>query len=62
MKTLLAYIFVVGGIICLLCGGWVFRSCMEARTYRHLTGMDVSTWDAMWIQLRVIEPGKAVDE
>ncbi|HUU59962.1 MAG TPA: hypothetical protein VMZ50_10485 [Phycisphaerae bacterium] len=32
---------------------WVFSSWMEASTYAELTGKDVSTWDAMWVQLRV---------
>lgn len=34
---------------------WVFSSWMEASTYAKLTGKDVSTWDAMWVELRVQE-------
>jgi len=26
---------------------------MEAKTYTKLTGKEVSTWDAMWVKLRV---------
>lgn len=37
----------------LLIGIWVFRSSMEAKAYNRATGHEVSTWDAMWIELRV---------
>lgn len=36
-------------------GIWVFRSAMEARAFNNVTGKNVSTWDAMWIELRVQE-------
>jgi len=32
---------------------WPVQSYFEARAYNRLTGSDVSTWDAMWIELRV---------
>ena len=32
---------------------WIGMSAMEARAFNRATGRDVSTWDAMWIQLRV---------
>jgi hypothetical protein len=32
---------------------WIVSSAMEAKTYTRLTGREVSTWDAMWVQLRV---------
>jgi hypothetical protein len=32
---------------------WVFKSHMEAKAYNHVTGQHVSTWDAMWVELRV---------
>lgn len=32
---------------------WVFTSSMEARAYNRVTGSDVSTWNAMWVTLRV---------
>lgn len=34
-------------------GFWVFVSAMEARAFNRATGSNVSTWDAMWIELRV---------
>jgi hypothetical protein len=37
---------------------WVGGSYMEARTYSRLTGKDVSTWDAMWVDLRIQEGAK----
>lgn len=41
--------FVLGA----LGAGWVFQSSMEARAYNRITGSDVSTWEAMWVELRV---------
>lgn len=32
---------------------WVVPSYFEARTYQKLTGKEVTTWDAMWVELRV---------
>jgi hypothetical protein len=37
---------------------WLGTSFMEARTFSRLTGREVSTIDAMFIQLRVQEPAK----
>jgi hypothetical protein len=34
-------------------GIWVFRSRMEANAYNRVTGSNVTTWEAMWIELRV---------
>lgn len=31
---------------------WV-RSSMEASAYNRITGSDVTTWEAVWVQLRV---------
>ena len=42
-------------IMALGVGWWVFSSWLEASTYAKLTGKDVSTWDAMWVELRVQE-------
>lgn len=36
-------------------GAWVFKSSMEARAFNSATGKSVSTWSAMWIELRVQE-------
>lgn len=40
-------------ILAIPAGIWVFQSAMEARAYEHATGVKVSTWDAMWVELRV---------
>jgi hypothetical protein len=34
---------------------WIVPSYFEASTYRKLTGANVTTWDAMWVELRVQE-------
>lgn len=28
----------------------------RARAFNRVTGKNVSTWDAMWLELRVVEP------
>jgi len=58
MKEVIFYVvclFIVLGI-----GGciWVTQSHFEAKTYARLTGKDVTTWDAMWLELRVQEQAK----
>jgi hypothetical protein len=37
----------------LVVGLWVGASSMEASDFNRVTGKNVSTWDAMWISLRV---------
>lgn len=32
---------------------WVIASALEARAYNRLTGAHATTWDAMWVELRV---------
>jgi hypothetical protein len=32
---------------------WVGGSFFEARAYERVTGVTVTTWDAMWLSLRV---------
>ena len=34
---------------------WVFASMMEAKTFNKFSDKQVTTWDAMWIKLRVQE-------
>lgn len=62
MKDNLAEIIVVIVIILVICGGgigsWVFKSMMEAQTYTELTGKKVTTYQALWVDLRVVEPAK----
>jgi len=43
-------VFVAG-----LCGFAVVKSYNEARVYNRLTGASVTTWDALWVDLRVQE-------
>ena len=31
----------------------LFRAHMEASTYNRLTGQDVTTWEALWVELRL---------
>jgi len=44
-------------IVFLVFGGgwWVFKSSQEAATYNKITGKQVTTWDAMWVELRIQE-------
>lgn len=37
---------------------WVLSSAMEASAYNRLTGAHATTWDAMWVSLRVQESPK----
>ena len=37
---------------------WLIRSYNEARVFQKLTGKQVTTWDAMWVDLRVMEGTK----
>ena len=45
-------------VIAVILGAWVFQSKMEAQTFTELTGKPVTTFQAMWVQFRVIEPAK----
>ena len=35
---------------------WSVQAMMEAKSFNRLTGANVSTWDAMWVELRVDVP------
>lgn len=39
-------------------GPWITKSYFEAAAFNRATGKNVSTWDAMWIELRVEGEGK----
>ena len=41
---------------------WVGRSYFEARAYNRLTGSEVTTWDAMFVTLRVDLPAKVAED
>ena len=32
---------------------WVAQSYFEAQSYNRITGENVSTWDALWVELRI---------
>lgn len=59
-RFLLSTVF-VSLCVSLLAIFWIIPSSFEARTFTRLTGREVSTWDAMWVELRVIEPVNPVD-
>lgn len=44
------------GMILLICSPlivWVVKSHFEADAYNRITHQKVTTWDAMWVELRV---------
>lgn len=47
-------------ISCLAIGPtvWVVKSYFEAKSYNRLTGAHATTWDAMWVELRVQDSPK----
>jgi hypothetical protein len=53
MKLVFAFMSLFSAIFIIVAAIWVGASAMEARAYNRLTGNDVSTWDAMWVNLRV---------
>lgn len=42
-------------IVVIVAVGVLMQAYNEAATYRRLTGKNVSTWDALWVDLRVQE-------
>lgn len=38
--------------------GWIIQATAEAAAFHRVTGKEVSTWDAMWLDLRVQEQTK----
>ena len=45
--ALYAMLFIV------LTAAWIVGSHFEAKAYSELTGKEVTTWQAMWVKLRV---------
>lgn len=37
---------------------WIISSHFEAKAYNRLTGAQTTTWDAMWLELRVQDSPK----
>lgn len=44
-------------VVLLAVGGAWFTAAMEARSYRKYCETPVTTWDALWLDLRVDECG-----
>jgi hypothetical protein len=55
-------IIIIGALSMLVVGIgiWIGASHFEAKAFNELTGSNVSTKQAMFIQLRVIEPHKVL--
>jgi len=58
MKTIVLAVALVFAACVVGVGNWVFRSHMEAKAFNAVTGKSVTTWQAMWIELRVQDQGK----
>lgn len=54
MKNILALAGCSVGTIAVLACLWIISSYFEAQSYNRLTGKSVSTWDAMYLELRVV--------
>jgi len=52
------WVFSTAVVLSVFCGIWVFKSYQEAQAYNRLTGANVTTWDALWVELRVQEGPK----
>ena len=52
----------LAALLLLLGFSWILPSYFEAKTYRKLTGANVSMWDAMWVELRVQEAALKSEE
>jgi len=47
------YVIVIAAIALAYPAVWVAKSYFEAQSYNRLTGAHATTWDAMWVELRV---------
>lgn len=47
------YVIAIGFIVLGALTVWIASSYFESRTYNRLTGAQTTTWDAMWVELRV---------
>jgi hypothetical protein len=57
-QTLCVYFGIIAAVVFGLFAVWVGSSYFEASAYRRLTGKSVTTWDAMWLELRVQEQAR----
>lgn len=42
-------------VLIIMPGSWIAKSYFEAKTFNKITHSNVTTWDAMWVELRVQE-------
>ena len=49
------FAFIAAAVIGTVLSAWVISSHYEAKAFNRVTGKNVATWDAMWIELRVQE-------
>jgi hypothetical protein len=58
MREEYGFILALVILVSVLCGAYVFSSYQEAKVYTKLTGKNVTTWDALWVDLRVQDSAK----
>lgn len=51
-ETVMILVSIVGAIVFSVGVAW-YGAKMEAETYTQLTGKPVTTWQALWVELRV---------
>ena len=49
------------GVVLLVSCPWVLKSYFEARAFERMTGKPATTWDAMFLDLRVVEPAQRAE-
>lgn len=58
MSDGLKYLMGYAGVLLIVLGGWIVFSYFEAKSYEEVTGKKVSLRQAMFLELRVLEPVK----
>lgn len=51
--VILGGILPIAGLLALFAAFWAGASYFEASAYNRITGSDVTTWEAMFVELRV---------
>lgn len=46
---------IICGLVLFVLGVWVIQAKMESVTYNKLTGAQTTWWDALWVELRVMD-------
>lgn len=55
IKYIVSLVAVLAVIMGLAATVWIIKSWQEAEAYNRLTGKSVTTWDAMFLELRIQE-------